>query len=87
MADIDQNEPVVIRDPGILGGRPVFRGTRVPVETVFDNLIEGVDLEEILDNFPTLDRPDVEIAIRQACEALKASAPDIAAERSLARVP
>jgi uncharacterized protein (DUF433 family) len=87
MADIDQNGPVVIRDPGILGGRPVFRGTRVPVETVFDNLIEGVDLEEILENFGTLDRRDVEIAIRQACEALKAAAPDIAAERSLARVP
>ena len=87
MADIDPNETVVIRDPGILGGRAVFRGTRVPIETVFENLIEGVGLDEILYNFPTLERRDVECAIMQACDALKASAPDITAERSLARVP
>jgi uncharacterized protein (DUF433 family) len=44
------------RDPGILGGTPVFKGTRVPVETIFDWLADGCDLDEFLDNFPTVSR-------------------------------
>lgn len=41
-------------DPEILGGQPVFNGTRVPVETLFDHLEAGVSLEEFLDDFPTV---------------------------------
>jgi len=43
-------------DPEILGGTPVFRGTRVPVEALLSNLEAGVSLEEFLDNFPTVSR-------------------------------
>ncbi|NNM73028.1 DUF433 domain-containing protein [Enterovirga aerilata] len=86
MADIDRDGPVVVCDREILGGRPTFRGTRVPVETVFDHLIEGVGLDEIMQNFPTLDRCDVEIALRQACDRLKASAPEATVGSPLARV-
>ena len=46
----------ITRDPGILGGTPVFKGTRVPVETIFDWLADGCDLDEFLDNFPTVSR-------------------------------
>ena len=42
------------KDPGILGGTPVFKGTRVPVATVFDWLADGCGLDEFLDNFPTV---------------------------------
>lgn len=40
----------------VLGGRPVFSGTRVPVESLFDHLEEGVSLEEFLDDFPTVSK-------------------------------
>ncbi len=45
-------------DPEILGGTPVFTGTRVPVRTVFDYLADGCSLDEFLDNFPTVGRAD-----------------------------
>lgn len=41
-------------DPDILGGQPVFTGTRVPVESLFDHLEAGVSLDEFLDDFPTV---------------------------------
>ena len=41
-------------DPEVLGGQPVFKGTRVPVETLFDHLEAGVSLEEFLEDFPTV---------------------------------
>jgi len=56
MSDIKK---IITRDPGILGGRPCFKGTRVPVEVLFDNLADGVGIEEILESYPTLNRDDV----------------------------
>ncbi len=44
------------RNSDILGGTPVFCGTRVPVQTLFDYLEGGHSLEEFLDDFPTVDR-------------------------------
>ena len=41
-------------DPDILSGQPVFKGTRVPIETLFDHLEAGVSLDEFLDDFPTV---------------------------------
>ncbi|MFM9945796.1 MAG: DUF433 domain-containing protein [Bacteroidia bacterium] len=43
-------------DAEILGGQPVFKGTRVPIETLFDHLEEGVSLDEFLDDFDTVSR-------------------------------
>ena len=40
----------------ILGGQPVFRGTRVSVESLFDHLEAGVPLDEFLDDFPTVSK-------------------------------
>jgi uncharacterized protein (DUF433 family) len=37
-----------------LGGQPVFKGTRVPIETLFNHLEKGVSLDEFLDDFPTV---------------------------------
>jgi len=51
-------------DPEILGGTPIFAGTRVPVESLFDHLENGVSLDEFLEDFPTVDR-------RQAVEVLE----------------
>jgi uncharacterized protein (DUF433 family) len=46
----------ITSDPEILSGATVFRGTRVPVAALFDNLAANLTLEEFLDNFPTVKR-------------------------------
>jgi uncharacterized protein (DUF433 family) len=56
----------VIRDPEIMHGTPVFRGTRVPVQTLFDYLAGGETLEDFLEGFPTVSR---ELAIQALEEA------------------
>ena len=43
-------------DGEILGGAPVFKNTRVPVETLFDHLEEGIPLDEFLDDFPSVSK-------------------------------
>jgi uncharacterized protein (DUF433 family) len=45
-----------ISDPDILGGEPVFAGTRVPIKTLFDYLEDDYSLTEFLEFFPTVDR-------------------------------
>ncbi len=47
--------PITI-DPDILGGTPVFTGTRVPVESLFDHLADGISLDEFLEDFPSVSR-------------------------------
>ncbi len=47
-------QEVITIDKEVLGGQPVFKGTRVPVESLFDHLEAGVSLEEFLDDFPTV---------------------------------
>ena len=55
---------VVHSDPDILGGTPVFVGTRVPVQALIDYLEGGHALEEFLDDFPTVSR-DLVIGARR----------------------
>lgn len=50
---------VIHINPEILGGTPVFRGTRVPIETLFDHLKSGITIEEFLDDFPSVNREQV----------------------------
>ena len=50
---------LVISDPEILSGIPVFNGTRVPVKTLLDYLEAGDSLEEFLDDFPTVKKEKV----------------------------
>lgn len=47
---------LVYRSDDILGGTPVFAGTRVPVQTLFDYLEEGDSLDEFLDDFPAVSK-------------------------------
>ena len=51
------------RDPEIMGGRAVFIGTRVPVTCLVDNLVEGMDLEGFLENYPTITREQAVAAL------------------------
>jgi uncharacterized protein (DUF433 family) len=47
---------LIIKDTEILGGQPVFTGTRVSVESLFDHLEAGISLDEFLDDFPTVSK-------------------------------
>jgi uncharacterized protein (DUF433 family) len=64
----------IVRDPGILDGRPVFRGTRVPVDALFANLADGLSLDEILESYPTVSRPDALAVLELARQRLLAAA-------------
>jgi uncharacterized protein (DUF433 family) len=61
---------VVHSDPDILGGTPVFQGTRVPFRNLIDYLERGHTVEEFLDAFPSVTREQVISALEAAHEAL-----------------
>jgi uncharacterized protein (DUF433 family) len=67
-------DSIIERSPGILGGTPVFKGTRVPIQALIDYLEAGQSLTEFLDDFPTVSREQVVAALEQAKEALLANA-------------
>ena len=66
---------VIIRNPGILSGEPVFRGTRVPFKCLTDYLEHERSLTEFLEDFPGVTRADAVAALEEArirlAEALK----------------
>jgi len=57
---------VITKNPNILGGAPVFRGTRVPIQTLFDYLEGGEALEDFLEGFPTVSRESAIAALEEA---------------------
>lgn len=63
---------VIVRDKDILGGTPVFRGTRVPVQNLFDYLEGGETLEDFLEGFPTVTREAALAALEEAKDLLLA---------------
>jgi len=65
---------VVHRDPEILGGTPVFVGTRVPAKTLFDYLEGGDSLDEFLHQFPSVSRAQAVAALELAKQSVLTSA-------------
>ena len=63
---------VIVRNQDILGGTPVFRGTRVPIQTLFDYLAGGETLEDFLVGFPTVSREAAIAALEEAKQLLLA---------------
>jgi len=61
---------VITKNPDILGGTPVFRGTRVPIQTLFDYLKGGETLEDFLEGFPTVTRESAVAALEEAKDLL-----------------
>ena len=66
----NEDRPAVNSDPEVMGGTPVFVGTRVPFQTLLDYLEAGEPLTEFLDDFPTVTRDQAVAALEQAKEAL-----------------
>ena len=67
-------ESVVRCDPEILGGTPVFSGTRVPVKNLLDYLTAGDPLERFLDHFPSVTREQAVAALEVAKDLLTSCA-------------
>jgi uncharacterized protein (DUF433 family) len=63
-------KPIVHSDPDILGGTPVFVGTRVPVKALLDYLEAGDTLADFLDHFPTVSREQAVAALELAKDLL-----------------
>jgi uncharacterized protein (DUF433 family) len=63
---MSQAKGVIVKDPGILGGTPVFCGTRVPFQALLDYLEGGQTLDEFLDDFPTVTRESAVAALELA---------------------
>jgi uncharacterized protein (DUF433 family) len=55
-------EEMVVSDPDIMRGTPVFKGTRIPVDLVADMLAQGATADEILEGYPTLGKEKIAIA-------------------------
>jgi len=66
-------ESVIVKNPAILSGEPVFRGTRVPFKSLTDYLEHGRSLSEFLEDFPGVTREDAVAALEEARSSLIAS--------------
>ena len=66
--------PVIACNPDVMGGTPVFSGTRVPVQTLLDYLEAGDSIDDFLAGFPSVNREQVISFLEQAKDRLVASA-------------
>jgi uncharacterized protein (DUF433 family) len=66
-------KPVISCDPDVMGGTPVFAGTRVPVQTLLDYLEAGDSIDEFLAGFPSVSREQVIEFLEQAKDRLVAA--------------
>jgi uncharacterized protein (DUF433 family) len=67
---MDSTNVPVHSDPGILGGTPVFTGSRVPLQSLFDYLEGGETLDEFLRQFPSVTKAQAIAALEEARESL-----------------
>ena len=61
---------IISIDPEVMSGQPVFKGTRVPVESLFDHLEAGVSLDAFLEDFPTVSKEQAVAALEIANKLL-----------------
>lgn len=65
----------ITRDPGICGGEPVIKGTRVTLRTILASLAEGDTIEEILEDYPSITEDDIRSVIAFAAQSSKEDLP------------
>ena len=63
-------EPLIISSPDVMGGTPVFAGTRVPAQTLLDYLKAGESIDDFLEGFPTVSRDQVIAFLEEAEEQI-----------------
>ncbi len=62
-------DQIIVRDPAICGGQPVIKGTRVPLHTILASLADGDGIDDILRDYPSLSRRDIEAVIAFAANS------------------
>jgi uncharacterized protein (DUF433 family) len=67
-------KPLITCSPDVMGGTPVFAGTRVPVQTLLDYLEGGETIDEFLEGFPTVSREQVVAFLEEAKDRMVAAA-------------
>lgn len=65
-----KGKSVIQIDPDILGGTPVFSGTRVPVESLFAHLEAGDSLDDFLEGFPSVKREQAIAVLEESCQKI-----------------
>ena len=73
------NSDLITVEPEILGGTPVFKGTRVPVRSLFEYLEDNYTLDQFLEYFPTVTREAAREVLERSAPALVSPAPNSAA--------
>ncbi len=68
------DKPVISCNPDVMGGTPVFSGTRVPVQTLLDYLEAGDSIDDFLAGFPSINREQIISFLEQAKDRLVATA-------------
>ena len=68
-------QPIITSSPEILGGAPVFAGTRVPVQALIDYLEGGETIDDFLAGFPTVKRAQIVAFLEEAAARMTAQAP------------
>ena len=71
---MNSRDSVIVKNPEILSGTPVFRGTRVPLQALVDALEGGETLEEFLEGFPGVSREMAIAALEEAQQLLSSKA-------------
>jgi uncharacterized protein (DUF433 family) len=69
-SDMDQQIERIVIDPDVMAGKPVMRGTRIPVELIVRMLAQGVTETEILSEYPGLEASDIRAALTYAAQVL-----------------
>lgn len=54
----------IVVDPRIMAGKPVIRGTRIPVDAIIKRIAEGMNTQQILEDYPDITAKDIEAALR-----------------------
>jgi uncharacterized protein (DUF433 family) len=75
MNDIWASCPEVERNPGKVSGAWVFKGTRVPVRALFDNIEDGASVADFLEWFPGVTRHQIETVLEHASASLRIESP------------
>ncbi len=60
----------IVVDPKIMVGKPVIRGTRIPVDAIIKRLAEGMSIKEILEEYPNLTEEDIRAALEYAAKVV-----------------
>jgi uncharacterized protein (DUF433 family) len=66
-------EPLIVSDPDVMLGKPIIRGTRITVEHILEEFANGLNIEQILHEYPHLTREGVEAALDFAIEVVRMS--------------